>query len=46
MNSNNTLWMGDIFPWMTETFILDSFNKYEKKPSSIKLIKDKKIIVL
>jgi RNA recognition motif-containing protein len=42
MNSNNTLWMGDIFPWMTETFILDSFNKYEKKPSSIKLIKDKK----
>ena len=39
---NNTLWMGDIYPWMTEQFIIDSFNKFEKKISGVKFIKDKK----
>ncbi len=40
--TNNSLWMGDIFPWMTESFILDCFYKYEKKPIGVKFIKDKK----
>ena len=42
MNTNNILWMGDIFPNMTESFILNSFNKYEIKPTGVKLIRDKK----
>ena len=40
--TNNSLWMGDIFPWMTESFILDCFYKYEKNPIGVKFIKDKK----
>ena len=42
MSTNNILWMGDIFPYMTESFILNSFNQYEIKPTRVKLIKDKK----
>ena len=42
MNTNNTLWMGDIYPWMNENFILESFYKYDKNPTGVKLIKDKK----
>jgi RNA recognition motif-containing protein len=34
--------MGDIKPWMTEIFIINSFNQFGFKPKSIKLIKDKK----
>ena len=42
MNIEFTLWMGDIKPWMTEIFIINSFNQFGFKPKSIKLIKDKK----
>ena len=42
MSSEFTLWMGDIKPWMTEIFIINSFNHFGFNPKSIKLIKDKK----
>ena len=42
MSSEFTLWMGDIKPWMTEIFIINSFNHFGINPKSIKLIKDKK----
>ena len=42
MSTENTLWMGDIEPTMTEQLILEAFNHYEIKPISVKLIKDKK----
>ncbi len=42
MSTNKMLWMGDIFPGMTESFILNSFYKYEIKPIGVKLINDKK----
>ena len=41
MNLDNTLWMGGIFPHMTETQILNSFNFYNVFPTNVKLIKDK-----
>ena len=43
MNSANTLWMGEIDPWIDELFILNSFKKYGFKPKSVKLIVDKRI---
>ena len=42
MSTNKSLWMGDIVPGMTESFILNSFYKYEIKPIGVKLINDKK----
>ena len=42
MNATNTLWMGDINPWIDESFILDSFINCGFKPESVKLIIDKR----
>ena len=42
MNSEGTLWMGDIEPWMDESFIIDSFKDYGFKPKNVKLIIDKR----
>ena len=42
MSMENTLWMGDIEPWMTRELILTSFFEYGLKPSSIKMLKDHK----
>ena len=42
MNAINTLWMGDIDPWIDESFILDSFISCGFKPESVKLIIDKR----
>ncbi len=43
MNSANTLWMGEIEPWIDELFIKNSFIKYGFKPKSVELIVDKRI---
>ena len=42
MSTNNILWMGDILPGMTESFILNAFYNYEIRPTGVKLIMDKK----
>ena len=42
MSTENILWMGDIESPMTEQLILEAFNYYDVKPTSVKLIKDKK----
>ena len=42
MSTNNILWMGDILPRMTESFILNAFYNYEIRPTGVKLIMDKK----
>ena len=42
MSEENTLWMGDIEPWMTESIIINSFQYFNIYPINIKLIKDKK----
>ena len=42
MNTEGTLWMGDIEPWMDESFIIDSFKKCGFKPKNVKLIIDKR----
>ena len=42
MNATNTIWMGDIDPWIDESFILDSFINCGFKPESVKLIIDKR----
>ena len=41
MSTNSTIWMGDIEPKMTEHEIMNFFHKYNIKPQSIKLMKDK-----
>ena len=41
MSIDNSLWMGDIQPWMDEDFILQSFNFYNIQPKSVKLIHDR-----
>ena len=41
MSTENILWMGDVQPWMDESFIMSAFNFYEFYPQSIKLIHDK-----
>jgi len=41
MSTDNSLWMGDIQPWMTEDFIFKSFNHYGINPTTIKLIYDR-----
>ena len=43
MNTEGTLWMGDIEPWMDESFIIDSFSECGFKPKSVKLIADKRL---
>ena len=42
MNAANTLWMGDIDPWIGESFIMNSFINCGFKPESVKLIIDKR----
>lgn len=42
MSDENTLWMGDIEPWMTESIIINSFQYFNIYPANVKLIKDKK----
>ncbi len=42
MSSESTLWMGDIEPWMNEEIIMKSFKECGTKPTSIKMIKDKR----
>jgi len=41
MSMDKNLWMGDIKPWMDESFIKQAFNQYNFFPQSIKLIHDK-----
>ena len=43
MNTEGTLWMGDIEPWMDESFIIDSFSECGFKPKSVKLITDRRL---
>jgi RNA recognition motif-containing protein len=43
MSTESTLWMGGIEPWMNEQIIMKSFNDLGIKPTSIKMIKDKKL---
>ena len=42
MKTENTLWMGDIEPWMDELFIRNSFVEYGFNPNKITLIRDKR----
>ena len=42
MSEENSLWMGDLSPWMDESTILSSFHHYQFYPKNIKFIKDKK----
>lgn len=41
MSAENTLWMGDIEPWMTESIIMNSFQYFNLYPTNVKFIKDK-----
>jgi RNA recognition motif-containing protein len=41
MSTDNNLWMGDVQPWMDESFIMNAFNSYNFYPKNIKLIHDK-----
>jgi len=41
MSTENSLWMGDIQPWMDEDFILKAFRYYNINPISVKLIHDR-----
>ena len=41
MKAENTLWMGDIEPLMTESTIINSFQYFNFYPEAVKLIKDK-----
>ncbi len=43
MSTESTLWMGGIEPWMNEQIIMKSFTDSGIKPTSIKMIKDKKL---
>ena len=38
-----TLWMGDIEPWMDESFLMDAFNECGFKPNNIKIVRNKYI---
>ena len=40
MNMEQSLWMGDVEPWMDESFIMSSFTAFKFKPKSINLIFD------
>ena len=46
MSTENTLWMGDIEPWMTEQIIMEAFKSYEIKPLNIKFLTDKKTNII
>ena len=46
MNTESTLWMGDLEPWMNEFIINKSFIEYGFYPKNIKFIKDKKYNIL
>ena len=41
MSMDKNLWMGDVKPWMDESFIIQAFNHYNFFPQNIKLIHDK-----
>ena len=41
MSTDNNLWMGDVQPWMDESFILKAFSFYNFYPKGIKLIHNK-----
>ena len=41
MSTDNHLWMGDIKPWMNESFILNAFKFYNIHPINVKLIHDR-----
>ena len=43
MSTESTLWMGGIEPWMNEQIILKSFTECGIKPTSVKMIKDKRL---
>ena len=43
MNTEGTLWMGDLESWICESFIIDTFQKFGFKPKYVKLITDKRI---
>ena len=43
MSIENTLWMSDIEPWMNEEIIMKSFKAYGFQPTSVKMIKDRKL---
>jgi len=43
MSIENTLWMSDIEPWMNEEIIMNSFKENGFHPTSVKMIKDKKL---
>ena len=43
MSTEGTLWMGDLEPWICESFIIDSFKKFGFQPLYVKIIKDKRI---
>ena len=43
MTNQNTLWMGDIEPWMNESFIMKSFFEFGFKPQNVNIIIDKRI---
>ena len=42
MNYEYSLWMGNIEPWMNESFIMNSFIEYGFRPKNIKLVRDKR----
>ena len=44
MTNQETLWMGDLEPWMDELFIMNSFFELGFKPQNINIIIDKRII--
>ena len=44
METEKTLWMGDIEPWMDEIFIRNSFIECGFNPSKITLIRDKRFV--
>ena len=41
MSVDNNLWMGDIEPWMDESYILHCFYSYKIYPTNVKLIRDR-----
>jgi len=43
MNTEGTLWMGDLEPWICESFIIDSFKIFGFQPLYVKLINDKRM---
>ena len=46
MSTESTLWMGDIEPWMNEEIVMKFFKENNINPTSIKMIKDKRLNLL